>query len=77
MQANIDPVLFGILVTKTVEIGAITPPVGLNCFVVKNTVPELKLGEVFRGTIPFIFVEIVLIATIVAFPAIVTFPLGR
>lgn len=71
-QSGINPVLFGILVTKTTEIGAITPPVGLNVFVVKNTVPELKLGEAFRGALPFVVLEILLIALLIAFPSIVT-----
>jgi TRAP-type C4-dicarboxylate transport system permease large subunit len=71
-QSGINPVLFGILVTKTTEIGAITPPVGLNVFVVKNTVPELKLGEAFKGSFPFVVLEILLIALLIAFPGIVT-----
>lgn len=69
-QHGIDPVLFGILVTKTTEIGAITPPVGLNAFVVKNTVPELDLGQVFRGIVPFVFVELLLLALLILFPQI-------
>ncbi len=75
MNAGINPVLFGILVTKTVEIGAITPPVGLNVFVVKNTVPEVDLGEAFRGVMPFVAVEIALIFLLVAIPEITTFAL--
>lgn len=74
-NAGINPVLFGILVTKTVEIGAITPPVGLNVFVVKNTVPEVDLGEAFRGVLPFVAVEIALIFLLVAIPEITTFAL--
>lgn len=75
VHAGINPVLFGILVTKCTEIGAITPPVGLNVFVVKNTVPELQLGECFKGAVPFVLIELVLIGLLVAFPQIVTFPL--
>lgn len=72
-QAGINPVLFGILVTKATEIGAITPPVGLNVFVVKNVCPEIDLGEAFRGVGPFVIMEIALIVLLVAFPEIVTF----
>src|SRR3546814_15477945 len=75
VHAGINPVLFGILVTKCTEIGAITPPVGLNVFVVKNTVPELELGECFKGAVPFVLIELALLGILVAFPQIVTFPL--
>lgn len=70
--AGIHPVLFGIFVTKLVEIGAVTPPVGINVFVVQGSVPGLKLGEIFRGVIPFIFMELGLICLMIAFPQIVT-----
>jgi C4-dicarboxylate transporter DctM subunit len=70
--AGIHPVLFGIFVTKLVEIGAVTPPVGINVFVVQGSVPGLKLGEIFRGVIPFIAMELGLIGLMIAFPQIVT-----
>ena len=70
--AGIHPVLFGIFVTKLVEIGAVTPPVGINVFVVQGSVPGLKLGEIFRGVIPFILMELGLIGLMIAFPQIVT-----
>lgn len=70
--AGIHPVLFGIFVTKLVEIGAVTPPVGINVFVVQGSVPGLKLGEIFRGVIPFIGMELGLIGLMIAFPQIVT-----
>ncbi|SMF36851.1 TRAP transporter, DctM subunit [Tistlia consotensis] len=66
-HAGINPVLFGILVTKCAEIGAITPPVGLNIFVVKNTVPEIDLLQAFRGSIPFVLVELLIIGLLIAF----------
>ncbi|MEQ8346969.1 MAG: TRAP transporter large permease [Sneathiellaceae bacterium] len=71
-QAGIDPVLFGILVTKMTEIGVITPPVGLNVFVVKGACPELAIGQVFRGCVPFIGMEFLLIALLIAFPFLTT-----
>src|SRR3546814_6059317 len=51
-HAGVNPVVFGILVVKAVEIGLITPPVGLNVFVVKGAVPDLPLKDVFIGCIP-------------------------
>src|SRR3546814_13890596 len=53
-----DGVLFGLLVVKMVEIGAITPPVGLNAFVVKGMSPGVELNDVFRGCIPFVIMEL-------------------
>jgi C4-dicarboxylate transporter DctM subunit len=76
-QAGINPVLFGILICKTIEVGAIHPPVGLNLFVVKNVVPDLDLTETFKGVIPFILMDFALIFLLVAFPEIVTFPLAK
>lgn len=73
---GIHPVLFGILVTKMAEISNITPPVGLNVFVLQGVAPELKITNVFRGVVPFIFMEILLIAIFIAFPQVVLFPLS-
>lgn len=76
-QLGVHPVLFGILVVKTVEIGLITPPVGLNVFVVKGSVSGLRLKEVFIGCLPFVLIEILLVVLLVMFPQIVLWPLGR
>jgi C4-dicarboxylate transporter DctM subunit len=67
-QLQFDPVWFGIIVTKTVEIGLLTPPVGLNAFVVKNVAPQIPLPEIFRGCAPFVVVEILLIGALIAWP---------
>ncbi|BBK31353.1 tripartite ATP-independent transporter DctM subunit [Stella humosa] len=67
-HVGFDPILFGLLVTKAVEIGAITPPVGLNAFVVKSAAPELSLSEVFRGCVPFVFMELFIVAVMIGFP---------
>ncbi|GAB3654377.1 TRAP transporter large permease [Ramlibacter alkalitolerans] len=69
-QAGIDPVLFGILVVKMTEIGNITPPVGLNVFVVSTTCPEIPVREAFRGVLPFFVVELVVVALLIAFPSL-------
>ncbi|TNE34958.1 MAG: TRAP transporter large permease [Alphaproteobacteria bacterium] len=66
-DAGISPILFGILVTKCAEIGAITPPVGLNIFVVKNTVPEINVLQAFRGALPFVLMELFIIGLLIAF----------
>lgn len=75
-QAGIHPVLFGILVTKMAEISNITPPVGLNVFVLQGVVPKLKISEVFKGIVPFLLMELILIAVFIFVPNLVLFPLA-
>lgn len=65
---NFDPVWFGIIVTKTVEIGLLTPPVGLNAFVVRNVAPQIPLTDIFRGCVPFVIMEIFIVALLIIFP---------
>jgi C4-dicarboxylate transporter, DctM subunit len=67
-----DPVWFGILIVIVVQIGMISPPVGMNIFVVKNLLRHISLGTVFRGITPFAVALVVLLALIVAFPGIAT-----
>ena len=68
-----NPIIFGLLITKAVEIGAITPPVGLNAFAVKGIAPELSLPEIFRGCVPFVIMEICIVALLLIFPDISLF----
>lgn len=74
-HVDVDPVLFGILVVKAVEIGLITPPVGLNAFVVKGAAPDVPLKDVFLGCVPFVLLEIGLIVLFLKVPGIVLWPL--
>ncbi|RAI02427.1 C4-dicarboxylate ABC transporter permease [Acuticoccus sediminis] len=69
MALDFDPVWFGIVVTKTVEIGLITPPLGLNAYVAAGQ-SGVRLGEVFRGLTPFIIMELVVLTLLIAFPQI-------
>lgn len=73
MKIEFSGVLFGLLVTKMIEIGAITPPVGLNAFVVKSMAPTVPLSEVFKGCIPFVLMELLIVALMIAFPQISLF----
>lgn len=68
-EAGINPILFGILVTKMIEIGAMTPPVGMNAFVIHGTMPSVRLGEIYRGSAPFVIMELMIIGVLIAFPA--------
>jgi C4-dicarboxylate transporter DctM subunit len=67
-----DPVWFGIMVVVVVQIGMISPPVGMNIFVVKNLLRHVSIVDMFRGVTPFTFALVALLAAIVAFPGIVT-----
>jgi len=63
-----NPIIFGLLCTKAVEIGAITPPVGLNAFAVKGVAPDVPLSQIFRGCVPFVVLEILLCAGLLIYP---------
>lgn len=65
-----DPVWFGIIAVLTVELGLITPPMGMNIFVIKAMAPHIKLADMFRGVAPFIVSDLIRLVIIVAFPAI-------
>tara|TARA_R110001599_G_scaffold64023_2_gene178388 strand:+ start:903 stop:2246 length:1344 start_codon:yes stop_codon:yes gene_type:complete len=68
-----DPIWFGIVLTINMELGLITPPVGLNLFVIKGISPEIRNSEILKGVIPFILIMIGFIALLAIFPQIVTF----
>jgi len=68
-----DPVWFGIIVVIVVQIGLISPPVGMNIFVVKSLLRHVTIGTVFRGVTPFTVALIALLAIVVAFPQLATY----
>jgi tripartite ATP-independent transporter DctM subunit len=68
---GIDPIVFGILVVRMVEIGLMTPPVGLNVYVLKGVAKDVSMGDIFRGCGWFVAVDIVNIAILLAFPQII------
>ena len=70
VKLGLDPIWFGILIVVVVEIGLISPPVGMNLFVLSTLIPEVPTRTVFRGVMPFIAANIVRLAILVAFPAI-------
>ncbi|MCE0504677.1 MULTISPECIES: TRAP transporter large permease [unclassified Roseivivax] len=71
MSGPMCAVWFGILVVKMAEFCLITPPIGLNCFVVAGVRPDLSVQDVFRGVTPFFIADGITIALLVSFPAIV------
>jgi tripartite ATP-independent transporter DctM subunit len=72
MGLGYDPIWFGIIVVKMCEICLLTPPVGLNCYVVHAVRPDIPLGDVFRGILPFFCADVVTVALFMAFPHVVT-----
>ncbi len=73
MSGPMCAIWFGILVVKMAEFCLITPPIGLNCFVVAGVRDDLSVQDVFRGVTPFFIADGVTIALLVAFPGIVLF----
>jgi tripartite ATP-independent transporter DctM subunit len=67
-----DPIWFGIIIVTVVEIGLITPPIGMNLFVIIGVAKDLKTRDVVRGVVPFIMCDIVRVVILVAFPILAT-----
>ncbi len=65
-----DPVWFGIIVVMVVELGLITPPIGMNVFVIKGMAPGVKLSAIYRGVIPFVIAQLILIIAVFLIPDI-------
>ncbi|MFT7595555.1 MAG: C4-dicarboxylate transporter DctM subunit [Paracoccaceae bacterium] len=73
MSGTMCAIWFGILVVKMAEFCLITPPIGLNCFVVAGVRDDLSVQDVFRGVMPFFVADGITIALLVAFPSIVLY----
>jgi C4-dicarboxylate transporter DctM subunit len=66
-----DGVWLGILITLEVEMGVITPPIGMNVFVLKSVLgDQVGVGDIFRGIVPFFFVDVLVMVILVAFPVL-------
>lgn len=70
MQLGYDPIWFGVLLVIMVELGLITPPVGMNLFVIRSVAPDIPLGQIIIGAIPFIIAMGACVALLIAFPEI-------
>jgi len=66
-----DPIWWGIMMVVLVELGVLTPPFGMNLFVMKALVPDERMSTIFRGVMPFVVADLFKIALLVAFPALV------
>ena len=70
VQLGFDPIWFGIVIVMTVELGLITPPVGMNVFVIKSVVERVSFATIFRGVAPFVLTDLVRLVILIAFPVL-------
>jgi len=70
VQLGIDPLLFGVLVVMVVEIGLMTPPLGMNIFVVRSVAPQVPLQTIFAGALPFVLAFFFAIAAVILWPGL-------
>ena len=72
LHLKIDPIWFGVFMTVNMELALITPPVGLNLFVINSIVPDAKLGEIYKGVWPFIVLLMFFMVLLYIFPQMAT-----
>jgi TRAP-type C4-dicarboxylate transport system permease large subunit len=72
-KLGIDPIWFGILVVRSAEIGLITPPVGMNVFIIKGIAQDVPMFTIFRGIFPFIIADLCHVSLLLAVPQLATF----
>lgn len=72
-KLGIDPIWFGVIIVLISEMGVITPPVGVNVFVIKGIAPEIPLQHIFKGILPFLIALFVFTALLMLIPQIATF----
>ncbi len=69
-ELGIDPIWFGVFAVMMAELALVTPPIGANVFVMRRTAPEVPMGDIFMGVLPFVAGELVVISLVIAFPEI-------
>jgi C4-dicarboxylate transporter, DctM subunit len=67
-----DPIWFGVIIVMVAELGLIHPPVGMNIFVIKSVVEDVKISTIFYGVLPFILTDILRLILLIAFPILAT-----
>lgn len=73
IELGFDPIWFGIVIVLVVEMGMISPPVGITMFVVKGIAPDISMATIFKGVLPFWVTTIIFAALLVAFPQMALF----
>jgi tripartite ATP-independent transporter DctM subunit len=72
VHLGVDPIYFGVLIVVVVEIGLISPPVGMNLFVLNTLLPQVPTRVIFRGVLPFMTIDCVRLAILIALPILST-----
>src|SRR5690606_4108442 len=72
-ELGFDAVWFGVLIVCVIEVSLITPPVGMNVFVLSSVLPDVPTSRIWRGVMPFILADLVRLTILIAFPTITLF----
>jgi tripartite ATP-independent transporter DctM subunit len=67
---GLSPIWFGIFLVRAMEIGFVHPPIGMNLYVIQGVAPEVSLGRIFKGVLPFLAADLVHLSLLVIFPVI-------
>lgn len=73
MRLGLDPIWFGILVCRAMEMAMITPPIGINVYVISGVAPDVPMQTIFKGIFPFLIADIFHVAMLMFFPSVVMF----
>jgi C4-dicarboxylate transporter, DctM subunit len=69
-EQGLSPIWFGIFLVRAMEIGFVHPPIGMNLYVIKGVAPDVPLGRIFKGVLPFLAADLLHLALLVVFPVI-------
>ena len=70
VNLGLSPIWFGVFLIRTMEVGFVHPPIGINLYVIQNIAPDVPLTRIFKGVLPFLAADFLHIALLLAFPAI-------
>jgi len=73
MHLGFDPIWFGVIIVMVAELGMITPPMGINVFVINTLSKGVRLTTIFRGVLPFVATDVIRLILLILFPALVLF----
>ena len=73
MSLGFDPIWFGIIIVRVMEMAMITPPIGMNVYIIAGVAPDVPLSTIFKGIIPFLLADICEVALLLFVPAVVLY----
>lgn len=76
VEMGVNPIWFGVFVVVLIEVGMLSPPVGMNVFTVKSLLPDVNLWTIYRGVAPFLVANLIMLGFIMAWPDLVLAPLA-